>query len=112
VAALEHTCERCEVTVSWMEGVERPMLPASWAKVNGVMHCLDCQREVAGERGLAAMPEDAPASDRQRVRSHARIEFEIGRDPDRPDNQIAKVCHTSVIVVRKTRASMGLPPPP
>lgn len=111
-ATLDHTCERCRVTVSWMPGVEVPRLPESWSEQDGVLHCLGCRRELAGEEGLAGMPEDAPASDRQRIRSHARLDFEVQRDPERADNRIAKSCHTSIIAVRKARQRLGLPPAP
>ena len=70
---------------------------------------------MAGEAGIAHLAEDAPAEARQKGRSHARIEFEIGRDPSRPDNRIARSCRTSVIAVRKARKRMGLdqrPPMP
>jgi hypothetical protein len=110
-ATLDHTCERCRVTVSWMAGVDRPKLPAAWAEVDGDLLCLGCRREAAGEQGLAGMPADAPASDRQKVRSHARLDFEVTRDPDRPDNKIAKACHTSLIAVRKARERLGLKAP-
>ena len=44
------------------------------------------------------------------MRSQARIEFEIRRDPGRQDNQIAKACGTSTVSVRKARARLGLEP--
>jgi hypothetical protein len=108
---IDWTCARCRVTVSWRADVETPKLPASWSDEGGELHCLTCRRDLAGEAGLADMPEDAPAADRQRLHSHARVEFEIKRDPDRPDNQIAQVCHTSVISVRKARERIGVPRP-
>lgn len=108
-ATVNQTCERCAVSVSWMAGVERPELPEGWSEENGVLYCLGCQRELAGEAGLEGM-EDAPASDRQKLRAHARLDFEVKRDPDRPDNRIAKACHTSIIAVRKARERLGLPP--
>jgi hypothetical protein len=91
-----------------MPDVEAPRMPASWARVDGGLHCLDCRREHAGEAGIVDLPEDAPQGERQKLRAHARIEFEIARDPDRPDNQIAKSCHTSVISVRKARDRLGM----
>lgn len=109
-ATPDHTCERCQVTVSWLPGSDRPKkLPVAWARHDGVLLCLGCRREAAGEEGLAGMAEDAPASDRQKVRSHARLDFEVTRDPERPDNKIAKACHTSLIAVRKARERLGLP---
>lgn len=109
------TCARCEVTVSWMKGTANPAMPTTWCTDEGLLHCLECRRARAGEAAVLGMAEDAPADQRQRQSSHARIEFEIGRDPTRPDNRIAKSCHTSVIAVRKARARLGLtarPPRP
>ncbi|MCE3267550.1 MAG: hypothetical protein K0S15_2259 [Solirubrobacterales bacterium] len=103
------TCERCEVTTSWMPGVEVPRLPPNWSEHSGVLYCLGCQRELAGEDGVASLPEDAPADDRRKQHSHSRIAFEIGRDPERPDQQIAKVCRTSVVAVRRARERIGSP---
>jgi hypothetical protein len=108
-STIDWTCARCHVTVSWRADVETPKLPASWSDEGGELHCLTCRRDLAGEAGLADKPEDAPAADRQRLHSYARVEFEIKRDPDRPDNQIAQVCHTSVISVRKARERIGVP---
>ncbi len=113
--ATSWTCARCTVTVSWAAGAATPELPASWVSDGDGIYCLGCRRDLAGEAGIVDLDEDAPAEQRQRQRSHARIEFEIGRDPSRPDNRIAKSCHTSVIAVRKARARMGLtarPPRP
>ena len=110
--AIDWTCERCEVTVSWTADVERPMMPPSWIDVDGSIHCLNCRRELAADAGVDGMHEDTPAGERQKLRSHARIEFEVQRDPERPDNRIAKSCHTSIIDVRKARVRLGLPPGP
>jgi hypothetical protein len=104
------TCARCEMTVSFAPEVKRPRLPATWAKQNGLLYCLSCRREMAGEAGLVGVAEDAPSDQRQQLRSQARIAFEIKRDPDRQDNRIAKSCHTSTVAVRKARARMGLEP--
>lgn len=108
-AAVDWTCERCGVTVSFMADAPNPGMPATWVDREGVLHCLGCRRDLAGEAGTADMPEDAPAADRQKRHSHARIEFEVSRDPARPDNQIAKSCHTSVVAVRRARDRLGLP---
>ena len=110
-AVTSWTCDRCEVTNSWMKGSEPPAgLPANWVSDGEALYCLGCRREMAGDAGVASLGEDAPLQDRQKKRSHARIEFEIGRDPERPDNQIAKVCRTSVVAVRKARDRMSLGP--
>ena len=66
---------------------------------------------MAGEAGLEGVDEDTPGDKRLRIRSQARIVFEINRDPERSDNQIAKACSTSSVAVRKARARLGLEPP-
>jgi hypothetical protein len=63
---------------------------------------------MAGEAGLEGIDEDTPNEKRLQLRSQARIEFEISRDPGRPDNQIAKACRTSTVAVRKARARLGI----
>jgi hypothetical protein len=96
------------MTVSFTSDVERPRLPTTWAKENGELYCLACRRDMAGEAGLEAIPDDAPDQTRLKVRSQARIEFEIKRDPERQDNVIAKACGTSTVSVRKARARLGM----
>jgi hypothetical protein len=104
------TCARCQVTVSFSHEVEQPRLPATWVREDGELYCLGCRREMAGEAGLAGVDEDATSQKRQQIRSQARIEFEIQRDPDRQDNLIAKACRTSTVSVRKARARLGIVP--
>ncbi len=104
------TCERCEVTVTFSHEVERPRLPSTWSRENGALYCLGCRREMAGDAGVAELADDAPPDVRQRARSEGRIDFEIRRDPERPDNQIAKACRTSTLTVRKARARLGIEP--
>lgn len=104
------TCARCEVIVSFSHEVERPRLPATWAQEDGRLYCLACRREMAGEAGLEGIDEDTPNEKRLRIRSQARIAFEIRRDPERADNQIAKACRTSTVAVRQARARLGQDP--
>jgi hypothetical protein len=98
------------VTVSFTSDVERPRLPTTWVQENGELYCLSCRRDMAGEAGLEGVDEDIPNQKRLQLRSQARIEFEIQRDPERQDNQIAKACGTSTVSVRKARARLGLEP--
>jgi hypothetical protein len=109
--ALDWTCARCEMTVSFAPEVKRPRLPSTWAREGGLLYCLSCRREMAGEAGLVGIDEDTPNQKRLQLRSQARIEFEINRDPERPDNQIAKACRTSTVAVRKARARLGTESP-
>jgi hypothetical protein len=104
------TCARCQVTVSFSPEVKRPRLPTTWVKEDGVLYCLSCRREMAGEAGLVGVDENTPSQRRQQIRSQARIEFEIQRDPDRQDNVIAKACGTSTFSVRRARARLGMGP--
>jgi hypothetical protein len=104
------TCARCEVTVSFTADVEDTSLPSTWTEVGDELYCLSCRRDMAGEAGLEGIDEDAPSQKRQQIRSAARLEFEIQRDPDRQDNVIAKACGTSTFSVRKARARLGMAP--
>jgi hypothetical protein len=108
VPATDWTCARCEMTASWSAESENTERPPHWIERDGELYCLSCRREIAAEEGLAALPEDATRDTRRQARAEARIEFEIGRDPSREDNRIAKACHTSIIAVRKARVRLGL----
>lgn len=100
------TCSRCEVTVSFSPEVVDTGLPETWIEEDGELYCLSCRRDMAGEAGLEGIDEDLPNQKRLQIRSHARIEFEIKRDPTREDNRIAKACGTSTFAVRKARARL------
>jgi len=103
------TCSRCEVTVTFTSKVADPELPSTWISDGNELYCLGCRRDLAGDAGVEGLGEDAPNATRLQRRSQARIEFEIGRDPDRADNRIAKACGTSTVAVRKARDRLGLP---
>lgn len=105
------TCERCEVTVGLPKGPDTPKLPVGWEKRGKKLYCLACRREMAEEDSVADIPEGAPAAKSQQLRSAARVEFEIKRDPNRPDNQIAQACRTSIPAVKKARERLGMPGP-
>ena len=102
------TCARCEVTVSFSPDVEKPRLPTTWSQEEGVLYCLSCRRDMAGDAGVAGIDEDSSNQAKSQIRSQARVEFEIRRDPERQDNQIAKACGTSTVAVRKARTRLGL----
>jgi hypothetical protein len=103
------TCDRCEVVASWAADAA-PSFPHGWTKEGDLFYCLGCRREMAGEAGVEDAPDDMSSDDRVQKRNHARIEFEVQRDPDRRDNAIAKACHTSVVAVRKARDRLGIGP--
>jgi hypothetical protein len=105
--AVDWTCARCEVNVSWMADVERPALPATWIKEDGELYCLGCRRERAGEAALVGL-EDISAQDRHKAESRARIDFEMKRRPESEDSRIAKACHTSIKAVQQARVRLGM----
>jgi hypothetical protein len=100
------TCSRCEVTVSFAPDFENTGLPTTWVEEDGELYCLGCRRDKAGDAGLEGVEDDVPSQKRLQMRSHARIEFEIKRDPTREDNRIAKACGTSTFAVRQARARL------
>ncbi len=105
--AVDWTCARCEVNVSWMPDAERPELPATWIKDGDELYCLACRRERAGEAALVGLDE-ASAEARRKVETRARIDFEMNRRPDSEDSRIAKACHTSIKAVQQARVRLGM----
>ena len=105
--AVDWTCARCEVNVSWMPDAERPELPATWIKDGDELYCLACRRDRAGEAALAGLVKGTSA-ERHKVQSRARIEVEMKRRPESEDSRIAKVCHTSIKAVQQARVRLGM----
>jgi hypothetical protein len=91
-----------------MNGAGDPMaMPPNWEALNGIYYCLGCRRKLAGEaRAGTLSDEDSPAA-RNRADAEGRIEFELGRDPDRCDTRVARACGTNVILVRQVRERLG-----
>ncbi len=102
-APQEFHCGRCGVISRWMPGHERRGVPAGWEKAAGNIYCLSCRRARATEKADAAAPEGSTLEERAKIRTTALIEFEIDRDPDRPNGEIAKVVRCSVPAVLKAR---------
>lgn len=102
------TCDRCQVTVSWMADVERPELPGTWIREGDELYCLACRRERAGEAALVGLEEDTTAKRRGQIESRARIEFEMKRRPENADSRIAQACHTSIKAVKQARVRLGM----
>lgn len=98
------TCTRCEVTIRWAEGHQRRSgPPVGWAKLSGKPHCLRCRREHAAEMAVENAPDGVTREERAKLRAAAVLEFEIKRDPHRPNGEIAKVVRCSVPAVLKSR---------
>ena len=104
------TCARCQMTLSFSPDVEKPRLPTTWVTEDGELYGLRCRRDRAADAGLDGVDEDVSTERRTQIRSWARVEFEIKRDPERQDSMIAKACGTSTVSVRKARARLGLEP--
>ncbi len=96
-------CDRCEVTIRWMPGHERKGPPAGWKRRGDKAHCLHCRRALAAEAANETAPSGATREERAKLRAAALIEFEIRRDPDRPNGEIAKIVRCSVPAVLKAR---------
>ena len=96
------TCARCEVTIRYMPGHERRRPPSGWGKQGDAIHCLACRRDLAAEEALDRA-EDATREERAKLRASARVDFEINRDPERPNGEIAKALRCSVPAVMRAR---------
>ena len=76
--------------------------PPNWVKENGLYYCLVCRRERAIDEAIAKAG-DVSTADRAKLRSAAVVDFEIARDPDRTEGEIAKAARASIGAVRKAR---------
>lgn len=103
----EWTCARCEMTSRWTEGLEGADVPPNWVRVNGLHYCLVCRRERAIEDALEQAGPEVGMEARAKLRSSAVVEFEVDRDPDRTEGEIAKAARTSIAAVRKARKKLG-----
>jgi hypothetical protein len=96
------------MTSTWTLGLEGADAPPNWAQdSDGSFYCLSCRRERAIDAALAANA-DIDAEARAKLRSAAVVEFELKRDPDRTEGEIAKCAGTSIGAVRKVRQQLGL----
>jgi hypothetical protein len=86
-----------------MPGHERRGPPAGWERKGDKAYCLSCRRARATEEADAAAAPGSTLEERAKIRTTALIEFEIDRDPDRPNGEIAKVVRCSVPAVLKAR---------
>jgi hypothetical protein len=104
--AAEWTCGECQMTSRWLQGNEPPELPPHWTHEGGEFYCLACRRQRAAQAGLDAAPAEATGEERVKLRRTALIEFEIERDPDRSNGEIARVARCSVPAVLKVRKQL------
>ena len=98
------------MTSTWINGLAEGTAPPHWVREPGGSHyCLACRRERAIEVALEDAG-DLGIEDRAQLRRAAVVEFEVRRDPERTEGEIAKAAHTSVAAVRKARGRLGLRP--
>ncbi len=95
----EWTCADCGVVARFdRPGVEKP---DGWAKDGGQWRCLGCRREKVITDAMTT-PDDAGRA----ATRHAIAEFELLRDPDASDGQVAKRAKTSPAIIRPIRAEL------
>ncbi len=104
----ERICSRCEMRTRWIASEEAATAPPNWVENGNNAYCLMCRRELAVQDALEEMGPDAPAEGRAKIRSQAVLEFEIRRDPDRRDGEIARAAQCSVMAVSKARKRLGI----
>ena len=104
-ATADRTCGRCEMTTSWVANGKgsKKKTPPNWIEQGGQAYCLACRRELAVETALADAPEDSTTTHLAQARSAALVEFEVARNPDRRDGEIARAIHCSAVAVGKAR---------
>jgi hypothetical protein len=97
------TCDGCRVTVRWMDGAENRGMPESWAKSRRGTYCLHCRRAMAADEAVESASDKSTREERAKLRARAVVEFEVRRDPNRPNGEIAKACRASVSAVIRAR---------
>lgn len=92
------------MTSRWENGLDDDAAtPPNWfTDENGDHYCLVCRRERAVDIALADAGELGTEA-RAKLRSTTVVEFEIERDPERPEGEIARAARTSIGAVRKAR---------
>jgi hypothetical protein len=94
------------MTSTWTNGLEEGIAPPHWVKEGRKFYCLSCRRERAIEAALEDCNEEGIEA-RAKVRSAAVVEFEILRDPERTEGEIARAARTSIGAVRKARKALA-----
>lgn len=109
--AQQWTCDQCGVSAGRIDGA-RAAIPDTWESSAAGRFCLICRRDRAANAAVDAAPSDLPRTDRAQLRRAALIEFEVRRQPDRPNNAIANACRASAVAVAAARQRLHLPDPP
>jgi hypothetical protein len=99
-------CNRCGVAIRYLPGHEPSGPPAGWSVDDGDTNCLKCRRDLAADAAYDRADPGASRSDRAKLRARGRIDFEIERDPERTNGEIAKSLGCSVPAVLKARRQL------
>jgi hypothetical protein len=99
-------CDRCGVRISWMTG-EQTELPANWSSSEDGQFCLICRRDRAGEAAIESAGPDASHAVRAQLRRSAVLEFEVTRDPERSNAEIARACRATAPAIAEVRKRLG-----
>lgn len=78
-------CNRCGLTTSFPDDAPKRAKPEGWAKQGKEWRCLRCRREEVMEAAAAKADGDGKAAQRR-----ALTEFELIRDPEASDRDIAR----------------------
>ena len=88
-----YLCTRCNVVVKYLPGFSASTrLPTGWADDGDGLLCLGCRRNLAAAGAT-------PGADRNR----ALAEFELSRDADRKDGEIARALGVPTRVISAAR---------
>jgi hypothetical protein len=101
-AAKSWTCSDCGVRVSFAPGAVSAW-PQNWIEDASGWHCLGCRREAA--MAATASGGDGDGSMAQN-RRRALVEFELLRDPEARDFEIAKRAKCATSRVRPIRRAL------
>jgi predicted nucleic-acid-binding Zn-ribbon protein len=85
MAGRSWTCARCGMTTSFQKGSPKRAKPEGWAKEGKEWHCLRCRRELVMEKAVEESGDESKA-----VQRRALTEFELIRDPEATDREIAR----------------------
>jgi hypothetical protein len=92
---------------TWTNGLAEGSAPPNWARdADGLHYCLACRRERAIDEALADAGEVGIEA-RAKLRSKALVRFEIARDPERTEGEIARAARTSIGAVRSARREIS-----
>jgi len=94
------------MTSTWTNGLDEGTAPPHWTREGRSYYCLACRRERAVDAALEDAG-DIGIEARAKVRSAAVVEFEILRDPERTEGEIARAARTSIGAVRKARKALA-----